>query len=76
MTFLDQNLYLCRYHNSTSHKRFAFVLDKYPPEVQEKILVFSPRTVICLNSLFQGQDMVKTNAQLKMEDNGITFKTV
>lgn len=26
--------------------------------------------------LFQNQDMVKTNAQLKMEDNGITFKTV
>lgn len=62
------------YH--TSDQRFAFVLDKYTPEVQEKVLSLRPRTVICLDSLFQGQDMVKTNAQLKMEDNGITFKTV
>jgi adenine-specific DNA-methyltransferase len=62
------------YH--TSDKRFAFVLDKYTPEVQEKVLALKPRTVICLDSLFQHQDMVKTNAQLKLEDNGITFKTV
>jgi adenine-specific DNA-methyltransferase len=62
------------YH--TSDKRFAFVLDKYTPEVQQKVLALKPRTVICLDSLFQHQDMVKTNAQLKLEDNGITFKTV
>ena len=62
------------YH--TSDKRFAFVLDKYTPEVQEKVLALKPGTVICLDSLFQHQDMVKTNAQLKLEDNGITFKTV
>jgi adenine-specific DNA-methyltransferase len=62
------------YH--TSDKRFAFVLDKYAPEVQEKVLALKPRTVICLDSLFQNQDMVKTNAQLKFEDNDITFKTV
>jgi adenine-specific DNA-methyltransferase len=62
------------YH--TSDKRFAFVLDKFTAEVQESVLALKPRTVICLDSLFQNQDMVKTNAQLKMEDNGITFKTV
>lgn len=62
------------YH--TSDKRFAFVLDKYTPEVQRKVLALKPRTVICLDSLFQNQDMVKTNAQLKFEDNDITFKTV
>ncbi len=62
------------YH--TSDKRLAFVLDKYTPEVQEKVLALKPRTVICLDSLFQNQDMVKTNAQLKFEDNDITFKTV
>lgn len=62
------------YH--TSDKRFAFVLDKYTPEVQQKVLALKPRTVICLDSLFQNQDMVKTNAQLKFEDNDITFKTV
>ena len=60
----------------TSDKRFAFVLDKYSPEVQEKVMALKPRTVICLDSLFHGQDMIKTNAQLKMEDNEISFKTV
>jgi adenine-specific DNA-methyltransferase len=62
------------YH--TSDKRFAFVLDKFTAEVQEKVLALKPRTVICLDSLFQNQDMMKTNAQLKFEDNDITFKTV
>jgi adenine-specific DNA-methyltransferase len=60
----------------TSDKRFAFVLDKFTTEVQEKVFALKPRTVICLDSLFQNQDMVKTNAQLKFEDNDITFKTV
>jgi adenine-specific DNA-methyltransferase len=62
------------YH--TSDKRFAFVLDKFTAEVQGGVLALKPRTVICLDSLFQNQDMVKTNAQLKFEDNDITFKTV
>ena len=62
------------YH--TQDKRFAFVLDKYTPEAQAKILELQPKTLICLDSLFHHQDKVKTNAQLKMEDNGITFKTV
>lgn len=61
---------------NTSDKRFAFVLDKFTTEVQSEVLALKPRTVICLDSLFQNQDMVKTNAQLKFEDNDITFKTV
>lgn len=66
----DANIY------HTSDKRIAFVLDKYTSEVQAKVLELSPRMVICLDSLFQNEDSVKTNAQLKLEDNGITFKTV
>jgi adenine-specific DNA-methyltransferase len=62
------------YH--TSDKRLAFLLDKFTAEVQERVLALKPKTVISLDSLFQGQDMVKTNMQLKMEDEGITFKTV
>jgi adenine-specific DNA-methyltransferase len=62
------------YH--TSDKRFTFVLDKFTAEVQVKVLALKPRTVICLDSLFQNHDMVKTNAQLKFEDDGITFRTV
>jgi adenine-specific DNA-methyltransferase len=61
---------------NTTDKRFAFVLDKYTPEVQTEVLKIKPRTVICLDSLFHNEDKVKTNAQLKFEDNDITFKTV
>ena len=62
------------YH--TVDKKFAFVLDKYTQEVQTEVLKLKPRTVICLDSLFHNEDKVKTNAQLKFEDNDITFKTV
>ncbi len=62
------------YH--TVDKRLAFVLDKYTQEVQTEVLKIKPRTVICLDSLFHNEDKVKTNAQLKFQDNDITFKTV
>jgi adenine-specific DNA-methyltransferase len=62
------------YH--TIDKRLAFVLDKYTQEVQIEVLKLKPRTVICLDSLFHNEDKVKTNAQLKFQDNDITFKTV
>ncbi|WP_291728883.1 hypothetical protein [Bernardetia sp.] len=62
------------YH--TSDKRYAFILDAYSKEAQDTVLKLKPKTVICLDSLFKGEDKKKTNAQLKFEDNGITFKTV
>ncbi len=62
------------YH--TVDKRLAFVLDKYTQEVQIEVLKLKPRMVICLDSLFHNEDKVKTNAQLKFQDNDITFKTV
>jgi adenine-specific DNA-methyltransferase len=62
------------YH--TSNKKFAFILDKYTLEAQSKVLEIKPRIVICLDSLFHNEDKVKTNAQLKFEDNDISFKTV
>jgi adenine-specific DNA-methyltransferase len=62
------------YH--TSDNRLAFVLDMYSSEVQLKVLELKPRTVICLDSLFHNEDKIKTNAQLKFEDNDISFKTV
>lgn len=60
----------------TSNKKLAFVLEKYTKEVQEKVLELNPNSVVCLDSLFEGNDKVKTNAQLKFEDSGISFKTV
>lgn len=60
----------------TADSRLAFVLDKYTAEVQPKLLVLRPQTAIFLDSLFKGQDQAKTNLHLKLEESGITFKTI
>lgn len=61
---------------TTADNRLAFVLDKYTAEVQPKLLELRPQTAIFLDSLFKGQDQAKTNLQLKLEESGITFKTI
>lgn len=60
----------------TANKKLAFVLDSYTDEVQTAVLALKPKNIICLDSLFHNNDNVKTNAQLKFEDNGISFKTI
>ncbi len=60
----------------TANKKLAFVLDLYTDEVQTAVLALQPKNIICLDSLFHNNDNVKTNAQLKFEDNGISFKTI
>lgn len=62
------------YH--TQDKRLALVLDSFTPAVQDQILTRKPKAVLILDSLFAGRDNDKTNAQLKFEDNGITFRTI
>ncbi|MCU0471091.1 MAG: site-specific DNA-methyltransferase [Arcicella sp.] len=60
----------------TANKKLAFVLDSYTDEVQTAVLALKPKNIICLDSLFHNNDNVKTNAQLKFEDNGVSFKTI
>ncbi|MDI9867606.1 hypothetical protein QM480_24920, partial [Flectobacillus sp. DC10W] len=62
------------YH--TANRKLAFVLDSYTNEVQTAVLTLKPKNIICLDSLFENNDNLKTNAQLKFEDNGISFKTI
>jgi adenine-specific DNA-methyltransferase len=59
----------------------VFVLDKFSQAVQNKVLDWGdtrikPKSIICLDSLFENNDNTKTNAQLKFEDNGVSFKTI
>lgn len=61
---------------TTADSRLALILDKYTAELQPKLLVLRPQTAIFLDSLFKGQDQAKTNLQLKLEESGITFKTI
>ena len=37
---------------------------------------FNPKSIICLDSIFNNNDCVKTNIQLQFEDAGISFKTI
>ena len=42
----------------------------------EEILTRKPKKVIALDSLFEGNDQLKTNTVLQMKDAGIDFKTI
>jgi len=50
------------------------------PEVSRETLrgmaALKPRSVICLDTAFHGNDALLTNAELEMQDNGIQFQTV
>ena len=62
------------YH--TQDRRHALVLEIYTQAILDELLKLKPKAVLCLDSLFTGRDNDKTNAQLKLEDNGISFKTI
>lgn len=66
----DTNIYY------TVDKKFAFVLDSFTTLILEKILEIKPKSVICLDSLFIHNDSLKTNIELKLKDNNITFKSI
>ena len=40
------------------------------------IVALKPRSVVCLDSAFGGNDALLTNAELQMRDNDIQFQTV
>lgn len=59
-----------------SSNRLAIVLDKYSDEIQKKIIELKPKTILCLDSLFNGDDCLKTNAILKLEQENISFHSI
>ena len=44
--------------------------------VCKEIMKLQPKRVICLDSIFNNEDCVKTNIQFMLEDSGISFKTI
>jgi hypothetical protein len=40
------------------------------------VIKLKPKSVICLDSIFNNKDSDKTNAQLQFEDMGIGFRTI
>lgn len=41
-----------------------------------EIIKLNPKSIICLDTIFNNEDCVKTNIQLLFEDSGISFKTI
>lgn len=57
-------------------RKLVFVLEAFSMEIQQKIIELKPRHVICLDRLFKGEDSLKTNTILKLEQEGISFQSI
>ena len=54
----------------------VIVLGKTDEKCLREIVKLKPQNVVCLDSIFEGNDQLKTNTVLQMKDAGIAFKTV
>lgn len=61
---------------SIAENRLIIVLEKYSDSIQKKIIELKPKSVIGLDSLFNNSDCLKTNAILKLEQEGIEFHSI
>lgn len=59
-----------------SEFRTIIILDKYSEKIQKEIISLSPKKVICLDTIFNNDDCLKTNAILKLEQEGILFQSI
>ena len=57
-------------------KELFLMLETASQETVDTILKKKPKKVIALDSLFKGNDQLKTNTVLQMRDAGIEFKTI
>ncbi|HAM39528.1 MAG: DNA methylase [Elusimicrobia bacterium RIFOXYD2_FULL_34_15] len=51
-------------------------LSKISEKAIKEIITLKPKKFICLDSLFSGNDQLKTNTALQLKDAGIDFKTI
>lgn len=61
---------------SVRNNQSLYLLDSLNEDILNKVLSIKPKYVVCLDSLFQNNDKLKTNIQLKMQDGGIDFKSI
>ena len=78
LTEKTQNIKVGKAHNlfTSENKKVLFCLDSFDKQIEEEILKQNPSVVVCLDSLFENDDCQKTNFHLKLQDNGIEFKTI
>jgi adenine-specific DNA-methyltransferase len=61
---------------SINNNELIIALDAMNEKLIEQIIATKPQKVITLDSLFTGNDQLKTNTVLQMRDAGVDFKTV
>lgn len=61
---------------SVAGGEMAVILGKADEKCLQEIVKLKPRKVICLDSIFEANDQLKTNTALQMKDAGIEFRTI
>lgn len=61
---------------SINDNRLIIITKPITQSICKEIKKLNPKSVICLDSIFNNEDCVKTNIQLQFEDSGISFKTI
>jgi adenine-specific DNA-methyltransferase len=61
---------------SISNNELIIALDAMNEQLVEQIIASRPLKVITLDTLFSGNDQLKTNTVLQMRDAGVDFKTI
>ncbi|MBI5047475.1 MAG: site-specific DNA-methyltransferase [Deltaproteobacteria bacterium] len=61
---------------SINNNELIIALDAMNEKLVEQIIAAKPQKVITLDSLFTGNDQLKTNTVLQMRDAGVDFKTI
>lgn len=56
--------------------KLIIATDTIDERICTEIKKLNPKTVVCLDSIFNNEDCIKTNIQLQLEDSGISFKTI
>ena len=52
------------------------LLERVSQEIVDAVIAAHPDKVIVLDTLFDGNDQLKTNTALQMRDSGVEFRTV
>ena len=61
---------------SVADNEIILALSKISEKAIKEITTLKPKKFICLDSLFSGNDQLKTNTALQLKDAGVEFKTI
>ncbi len=64
------------YNINNNNNELIIALDSINERLVKHIISLKPQKVITLDSLFSGNDQLKTNTVLQMRDAGVDFKTI